>query len=662
MASTKVRGITIELGADTSGLSKALKGVNTEIRNTQKDLKDVERLLKLDPGNTELLAQKQKLLSDRVEETKTKLDALKKAQESIDMSTEDGQRQYDALSREIIACENELKEAESAARSFNATAEKISVSAGKMADKFGTMAQKTRGLSLAATGLITGLAGMAVKAASDADELTTLAKQTGLTTDEIQKMKYAAEGVDVDTDTIIGGMKKMKKSLEKNKDTFKKMGVEVKTWNGQYRDTSDIFFDTVQALSQIPNETERDIVAMELFGKSADELAGIIDDGGAALRALGKEAENLGVIIPEEELEKASEINDNIEKLKAQGSATLMELGGQIAEMILPYLPQIQEWIEGILQKIREIDPETIKIVAAIAGITAVLSPVLSVLSGIASIVSAIAKIAPGVASAVSSAISGISSFLTADIGATLAAGGTSAGIMFASALVAAVTSFLAGAELGKKLGAYLFPDDKELYESYSGIEGTCNMIKDLVIALKDLFVMSWEDGVKRYKIILQIAEAAFGVLMENLAAKWLIGWNSMKNTFISTAYSMLSTFMSILNEIANGINRVSNGLNFLSGGRINLGTIKPMAEGGILTSGSAIVGEAGPEFVQVSSGEAMVQPLTGHSDLAGLLETYLPYLAAGTQLVMDSGALVGSIAPDMSTALGTIAIRGGRR
>jgi phage-related minor tail protein len=662
MASTKVRGITIELGADTTGLSKALKDVNSEIRNTQKDLKDVERLLKLDPGNTELLAQKQKLLSDRVEETKTKLDALKKAQESIDMSTEDGQRQYDALSREIIACENELKEAEAAAKSFNATAEKISVSAGKMADKFGSMAQKTRGLSLAATGAITGLAGLAVKAASDADELTTLAKQTGLTTDEIQKMKYAAEGVDVDTDTIIGGMKKMKKSLEKNKDTFKKMGVEVKTWNGEYRNTSDIFFDTVQALSKIPNETERDIVAMELFGKSADELAGIIDDGGAALRALGKEAENLGVIIPEEELEKASEINDNIEKLKAQGSATLMELGGQIAEMILPYLPQIQEWIESILQKIREIDPETIKIVGAIAAITAVLSPVLSVLSGIASVVSAIAKIAPGVASAVSSAISGISSFLTADIGATLAAGGTSAGIMFASALVASITSFLAGAELGKKLGAYLFPDDKELYESYSGIEGTFNMIKDLGIALKDFFVMAWEDGLKRYKIILQLAEAAFEGLMRGLASRWLTGWNIMKESFLSVAYSMLSVFKGILNEIISGVNNVSNGLRVISGGAINFGTIKPMAEGGVLTSGSAIVGEAGPEFVQVSSGEAMVQPLTGHSDLAGLLETYLPYLAAGTQLVMDSGALVGSIAPDMNAALGTIAIRGGRR
>lgn len=662
MASTKVRGITIELGADTTGLSKALKEVNSEIRNTQKDLKDVERLLKLDPGNTELLAQKQKLLSDRVEETKTKLDALKKAQESIDMSTEDGQRQYDALSREIIACENELKEAESAAKSFNATAEKISVSAGKMADKFSSMAQKTRGLSLAATGAITGLAGLAVKAAADADELTTLSKQTGLTTDEIQKMKYAAEGIDVDTDTIIGGMKKMKKSLEKNKDTFKKMGVEVKTWNGEYRNTSDIFFDTVQALSKIPNETERDIVAMELFGKSADDLAGIIDDGGAALRALGTEAENLGVIIPEEELEKASEINDNIEKLKAQGSATLMELGGQIAEMILPYLPQIQEWIEGILQKIREIDPETLKIIGVVAGITAVLSPVLSVLSGIASIVSAIAKIAPGVASAVSSAISGISSFLTADIGATLAAGGTSAGIMFASALVASITAFLAGAELGKKLGAYLFPDDQELYESYSGIEGTFRMIKDLGIALKDFFVMTWEDGVKNWKTILDTFKTIFETNLAKLVSSWVSAWNMMKDTFTSIFNGIKSFFAGIINGISTGINKVTGGLRSISGGRIDLGTIPMLAEGGVLTNGTAIVGEAGPEFVQVSNGQAMVQPLTGHSDLAGLLETYLPYLAAGTQLVMDSGALVGSIAPDMNTALGTIAIRGGRR
>ena len=149
MASTKIRGITIELGADTSGLSSALKNVNSEIGKTQKELKDVERLLKLDPKNTELLAQKQKLLNDKVEETETKLDALKQAQKSIDLSTEDGQRQYDALTREIVSCEHELKNAEQAASYFNSTMSKVSTVTGNMSKKFGDLANKTRGLSMA---------------------------------------------------------------------------------------------------------------------------------------------------------------------------------------------------------------------------------------------------------------------------------------------------------------------------------------------------------------------------------------------------------------------------------------------------------------------------------------------------------------------------------
>ena len=82
----KIRGITLEIGGDTQGLSKALSGVNKEISSTQKQLKDVERLLKMDPGNIELLRQKQKLLSDQVENTTTKLEELKKAQASMDAS------------------------------------------------------------------------------------------------------------------------------------------------------------------------------------------------------------------------------------------------------------------------------------------------------------------------------------------------------------------------------------------------------------------------------------------------------------------------------------------------------------------------------------------------------------------------------------------------
>ena len=676
MASTRVRGITIELGADTSGLSKALKGINTEIKNTSKDLKDVERLLKLDPTNVELLAQKQRLLNDRVEETKTKLDALKQAQESIDLSTEEGQRQYDALTREIVSCENELKLAEQAAAGFNATAERISTSAGKISQSIGNMADKTRGLSMAATGAIAGLAGIAVKAAKDADDLNTLAKQTGLSTKELQKMQYASDLIDVDTDTIVSGIRKLKKNLDGQEKTWKKLGVNVKNTNGEYRDITDIFYDTVAALGNIENETERDTLAMDLFGKSADELAGIIDDGGAALKQLGAEAENMGVIISQDDLDKANELNDTLDKLKAEVLPVIAQLGVQIAEAIMPYIPQIQAGIEKVLEVLKNVSPETIAIVGAVLAVSSALSPVLTIISGLVSgfgslvglipkistFFSSVTDMAKNIAPGLSTALDSLTTFMTQDIGATLAAGGAQAGAMAAAAIGGSIIAALAGMELGKTIGAYIFPDDAELYESYSGIEGTFSMLKDLGIALKDFFVMTWEDGVKRWKTVLEIIGAVFDKLGENLKTSWNKTWTNIKSTFDSIIGGIKSVFTNMINGIIGGLNKVSSGISKVSGGHINMGQIAYMAEGGVLTSGTAVVGEAGPELVSVSNGNAMVQPLTGDGDLIGLLQTYLPYLAAGTQMVLDSGALVGGIAPDMNTALGTISLRSGNR
>ena len=108
MAANRIKGITVEIGGDTTKLQTALQGVNKEIKSTQSQLKDVEKLLKLDPGNTELLAQKEKLLSDAVKETKEKLEALKTAAEQANtaLANEDiSKEQYDALQREIIETE-----------------------------------------------------------------------------------------------------------------------------------------------------------------------------------------------------------------------------------------------------------------------------------------------------------------------------------------------------------------------------------------------------------------------------------------------------------------------------------------------------------------------------------------------------------------------------
>ena len=101
---SRIKGIVVEIGGDTTDLQKALQGVNGKIKSTQTQLKDVERLLKLDPKNTELLAQKQKLLASAVSDTKDKLKTLKTAAASAaeEMKSGNGkitQEQYDALQR-----------------------------------------------------------------------------------------------------------------------------------------------------------------------------------------------------------------------------------------------------------------------------------------------------------------------------------------------------------------------------------------------------------------------------------------------------------------------------------------------------------------------------------------------------------------------------------
>lgn len=170
MASTKVRGITIELNADTTGISQGLKTVNSEIGTTQKQLKDVERLLKLDPGNTELLEQKQRLLNDRIGETKTKLETLKKAQEEVEKTfkeTGKGQEQYDALTREIQNCERELKDLEKQAGNAEVAIQKIAAAGDKMKDLGGKFKQVGSDMTRYVTTPIAG-AGVAItKVATD---------------------------------------------------------------------------------------------------------------------------------------------------------------------------------------------------------------------------------------------------------------------------------------------------------------------------------------------------------------------------------------------------------------------------------------------------------------------------------------------------------------
>ena len=140
MAGGRVKGITIEIGGDTTKLETALKSVNSEIRNTESKLKDVNKLLKMDPGNAELLSQKYKSLQTEIKATKEKLDTLKEASKQADQALKDGtisQEQYDALQREIAETEQSLKSLEQEYKNFGSVQAQQVAAAGEKMKEFG---------------------------------------------------------------------------------------------------------------------------------------------------------------------------------------------------------------------------------------------------------------------------------------------------------------------------------------------------------------------------------------------------------------------------------------------------------------------------------------------------------------------------------------------
>ena len=192
---SRIKGITVEIGGDTTGLEKALKNVNSTIKSTQSELKDVERLLKLDPSNTELLTQKQKLLKDAISSTSEKLETLKEAQKQAKEQLENGelgQDKYDALQREIIETEQELKRLQEQA----ATTSKVLSQIDAAGDKFIAAGDKITSAGKAvmpASVAVMGLGTAAVKTAADFDSaMSQVAAVSGATGDDFDALRDKA--------------------------------------------------------------------------------------------------------------------------------------------------------------------------------------------------------------------------------------------------------------------------------------------------------------------------------------------------------------------------------------------------------------------------------------------------------------------------------------
>jgi len=607
----RIKGITIQIGADTTDLTKALKQVNSTVASTQASLKDVNRLLKLDPTNTELLTQRQRLLTESVNATKEKLETLKTAEKQAQEQFAQGkisQDQYDALKREIIATEDALKELETQASKSNATLSKISAVSDKVASGASKVASATKVMSTAAAGALGGIVAAGYSAATAADDLNTLSKQTGLSTETLQEAKYATDLIDVSYETFTGSISKMVTKLRTNEDGFNDLGIATRNANGEMLSTEEIFWNAATVLSQMENETARDVAAQELFGKSAAELAGILDDGGAAFRQIGDEAKKSGIIMSQETLDGLNAVNDQIDTLKYKAQGALAVGGAKALEALTPIITQVIEWVTALLEKVGELDQGQIQTILTILAITAAISPLATGISKIASLVSFIAG----------TAIPALSTALT-----FLAANPI---VLIIAAVVALVTLIAAKGD---------------------EIQAILQRVDDF---LQNIFVMDWTTifgpvlgeslnmffaNVKNnWDSIKQILYGIIDFIRGIFTGDWQRAWTGVQEIFrgvfsglVSIAKVPINAVIRLLNGAIAGINRAISWLNSLhvkipdwvpgiGGGTLGfniaqIGKIAYLANGGILQRGSAIVGEAGPELLTMMGNAARVQPLT---------------------------------------------------
>lgn len=388
-----VKGITIEFNGDTTKLDRALRDIKNSTKDIDKELKNVDKALKFNPTSVELWKQKQELLKEKIEQTKTNLEQLKDAQAQLDAQGVDkNSEEYRKLQREIIETESKLKHFEGELKSIgNVNLRALGEQFKEVGGKIEKAGQSMQEISAAAAAVTAAIGALTVKSGQWADDLNTLSKKYHIGTGELQKYSAAANLVDVDVETIAKSHTKLEKSMASaskgtgaNAEAFEKLGVAVTDSNGELRDGDEVWKDTIEALGNVENETERDALAMQLMGKSAAELNPLIEDGGKTYEELSKTLEKYDLdFVDQETLDQANEFNDALDTMKAIGLVALQNLGTQLAAYLAPALEQVVNWVGQFANWLTNLDPQLLAIIAGVTAFVAGLAPLLIVIGKI---------------------------------------------------------------------------------------------------------------------------------------------------------------------------------------------------------------------------------------------------------------------------------------
>lgn len=411
---------------------KALSDINSSFKVLGSEMKLVSSQFDKNDNSVEALTARNTVLNKEIEAQKQKIEtlrsALKNAADSFgenDKRTQAWQIQLNNAEAALNGMERELKqnndaldkstdELDDAADRADDFGDEIG-DAGKEADDAGGKFEKLGGIckaagvaiaasfaavSAAAVAAGKALVDMAVEGAAYADTVLTESTVTGIATDKLQEYMYAAELVDVSTETLTKSMAKQIKSMKSVQDGSKTMvsaydalGVSVMDSNGKLRDSDTVYWELIDALGNVENETERDALAMQVLGKSAQELNPLIEAGAGRMKELGDQAREAGYVVSDEMLAAYGALDDNLQYLKvgAEGAKNalgtvllpvLTELSGTGVDLLAEFTKGIQdangdigkmsdvigEILPKALDAVMEYVPELLEVIGSIIG------------------------------------------------------------------------------------------------------------------------------------------------------------------------------------------------------------------------------------------------------------------------------------------------------
>jgi len=349
---------------------KAITSINKDLSVLGSEMKKVTAQFDGNADSMEALTAKQKVYNDRADEQRKKIEVMTAALESAKKEygensdqVKNWQIKLNNAEADLAKTEKSLKDTTSQIDNFGKEADdsgKEVEKAGKKAKDSGDDAKKGGGgwerlgstlggvakaagvavaalataAGAAAVGTVKALASASKAGAEYADEVNTVAAQTGLTTDQVQQFQYQADMVDVSLETITGSMAKLTKNMGTAQggtgdaaDAFKALGIEITNADGSLRNNQDVFNEAIDALGKMENETQRDAYAMQIFGKSAQDLNPLILAGSDTLNQFAKDAKDSGYILSGDALTALNDYQDSLDKIAKQKDALSNAIG-----------------------------------------------------------------------------------------------------------------------------------------------------------------------------------------------------------------------------------------------------------------------------------------------------------------------------------------------